>query len=64
MKPKDLIKKLAPYCDSIVKTQKHYKLYIKGIKIPITFSCTPSDRNWYRQVIRDFRRYGIYLDYK
>ena len=64
MKPKDLIKKLTPYCDKIEITSKHMKFYPKGVKIPISTSLTPSDRNWYRQVIRDFRRYNIYIDYK
>lgn len=55
-----LIKILDPYCTKIVHN-KHWKVYPKGSNQIISIAGTPSDRNYHREVYRDFRRLGIII---
>lgn len=59
MKSKDVIKAIYPYVERVAYNGKHYKAYV-GNNV-ITISSTSSDRNFNRQVYRDFRRIGIII---
>lgn len=61
MKSKELLEILAPYCDKIDYNGKHYKAFVKGTDKVIVISSTSSDRNFARQVYRDFRRLGVII---
>jgi hypothetical protein len=61
MQIKELLDKIAPYCDKIIKGNKHIKAYVKGTNSVITIASTSSDRNFHRQVYRDFRRKGVII---
>lgn len=56
---KKFIDLVAPYCDKIVYNGNHYKAYVKGTDGIVTIAGTSSDRNFLRQVYRDFRRLGV-----
>lgn len=57
----NVIDAISSYCDRIEHKGKHYKAYVKGTDKIIAFSKTPSDRNYARQIYRDFRRLGIII---
>lgn len=57
----DFLKIISPYCDRIESSGKHNKAYVKGTDKIIVMSKTASDRNFLRQVYRDFRRLGIVI---
>lgn len=61
MQTKDIIKIISPYCDRIIHGGKHIKAYVKGTNSIITMSSTASDRNFHKQIFRDFRRLGIII---
>lgn len=61
MKSKELLKILIPYCDKIDYNGKHYKAFVKGTNNVIAIASTSSDRNFDRQVYRDFRRIGVII---
>lgn len=62
MRPKDVLKILIPYCRLIRRCgSNHYIAYPWGSTRSITFASTPSDRNWYKQVFREFRRCGVII---
>ena len=62
MKTRDVIKAIEPFCDKIVYNGSHYKAYVKDTSKIVVISATPSDRNFNRQVYRDFRRIGIIVE--
>ena len=57
---KKLLKILEPYCDKITHN-KHYIAYVKGTNKTVAIGGTSSDRNFHRQVYRDFRRLGVII---
>lgn len=59
MKTKDILKLVEPYCSRIRYTGKHYVCSPIGSKRIITMSVTSSDRNFHKQVYREFRREGV-----
>ncbi len=60
MRINDLIDIVTPYCDKIIR-KSHFKLYPKNTKKVIIVASSPSDRYYYKQVYRDFRRLGIII---
>jgi hypothetical protein len=63
MKAKDILEILKPYCREIRKAGSgHYVAYPYNSPRPIAFSSTPSDRNWHKQLFREFRRCGVIIE--
>lgn len=56
-----LIDIIKPYCDKITHNGKHYKAYLAGTNNIVTIAGTSSDRNFERQVYRDFRKAGVII---
>jgi len=54
-----VIRAVTPYCSKIRMHKKHYVCYpVKGDKI-ITISASSSDRNYYKNVYKDFKKCGL-----
>lgn len=58
-KGRHFMKLIEPYCDRVEYNGNHYKAYVKGTDGIVTIAGTSSDRNFLRQVYRDFRRLGV-----